>query len=123
MSTPSSNPPVSVPQIERDPAFIDGYADQVRLGLGLGHVLLNFVVIDDRGPGHFVIREKGAVRLPLPGAKTLLAYLQAVIETYEQVVGKVPTPGNLAAQVEQMKENVRAGLEQELGPMREKPRG
>ena len=122
MSKPMPNSPVSLQRIERDPAFLDTYADQLRLSIGMGDVTLHLGIADDLGLGQVVLREKVAVRLPLHTVKILVAQLQALVETYESLVGNILTPKNLREQVEHIKASVRTGLEDELGLTLEKPR-
>jgi hypothetical protein len=108
-------PAAVVPQVERDPAFLDTYANQLRMNATLNDFTLVFGVNEDLGPNRFVIRDKAAVHLPPTVAKVLLAQLQAVIEAYEQAVAPIPAPSDLAAQTAQIKTVLESAFSQAVG--------
>ncbi len=108
--TPPS-PPVT-PRFERDPAFLDTYANQLRLNANLSDFTLVFSVSEDLGPDHFAVRDKVAVHLPPTVAKILLAQLRVVIDAYEKAIAPIPVPRDLDAHVETTKTHLEAMLAQ-----------
>jgi hypothetical protein len=98
----------------RDPAFVDVYANQVRLSANLGDMTLVFGVIEDLGPGRMANRDRAAIRLSMVTAKALFLNLQASISGYEAAVGKIPLPAGLLGALAQMGPQVEAILKQQL---------
>lgn len=111
MSEAPQTPQVA-PRFERDPAFVDTYANQLRMNANLADFTLIFGVNDDVGRDQFQVRDRVAVHLPPSVAKTLLAQLQAMIESYEEVIAPIPVPHNLDAHLDAIKTQMKAGLGQ-----------
>lgn len=111
MSQTPPSPPTA-PQFERDPAFLDTYANQLRITASLSDVTLVFSVNQDLGPQGFAVRDKVAVHLAPTTAKILLAQLRAVVEAYEKVVAPIPVPADLEAHVQAIRQQLEAGLDQ-----------
>ncbi len=114
MSIPPANPPAAPLHFTRDPAFLDTYANHLRLNIQMSDFTLFFGVTDELGPGNPVIRGNVAVHLAPTTAKILLAELQAVVETYEKVVAPIPVPADLEAHVQAIRPQLEAGLGQKL---------
>lgn len=106
--TPPSLP--TAPEFEREPAFLDTYANQLRINVSLSDVTLVFGVNQDLGHQNFAVRDKVAVHLAPTTAKILLAELQAVVEAYEKVVAPIPVPADLEAHVQAIRPELEAGL-------------
>jgi len=98
MSEPTPDT-AATPRVIRDQAFLDIYANQLRIGASFADLTLIFGVIDDRGPGDLVVLDKAAVRLSPTAAKILYLHLGKVIETYEKAVKPIPVPAGLNEQL------------------------
>ncbi len=110
-------PPLPVaPRFERDPAFLDTYATQLRLNASLADFTLVFGVNDDIGPGNLAIRDKVAVHLPPVTAKILALQLRSIIDAYEEAVGEIPLPLNFDRYLEEAKSSLLSGLAAEKPP-------
>ena len=117
--TPPS-PPVT-PRFERDPAFLDTYANQLRMSVTTADFALIFGVNDDLAPGNVVVRDKVAVHLPPGVAKALLVQLQMAVEAYEEAIAPIPVPAAMASQIEMAKQQILAALTQQMRPQRTEP--
>ena len=116
MNKTLTNPPANEPRFERDPAFLDTYANHLRLNIQMSDFTLFFGVTDNLGPNDVVNRDKVAVHLPPTVAKILLVELQAVIDAYEKAVAPIPVPFDLEAHIQAIRPQLEAGLGHKFPP-------
>lgn len=102
--------PQAMPLVERDTAFVDTYANQLRMGATLSDFTLIFSVTEERGLGQTVVREKVAVHMPPTVAKMLLVQMQAAIESYEKAVASIPVPHDFQAHVDTIRTQLSEGF-------------
>ena len=92
------------------------YANQLRVGVTVSDVTLTFGTMEDRGIGQVIHEDKVSVHLSPITAKILLENLTMIIDVYERVVGKIPTPQKVSAVNNAQIENLSKNLTDQMGP-------
>lgn len=107
--------PQFTPGVPRSQSYQDIYANQVRLNISMSDINIIFGVLNDRGPGIVVLEDRASVRMAPTTAKILTQHLEALIRTFESVIGEIPMPDSTVTQIESQMQNLAENLATQMG--------
>jgi hypothetical protein len=99
----------------RSAEYRDVYANQSRMTITPSDLSITFSVLSDRGPGVLTLEDVFSVRLAPMTAKVFSLHLQAVMETYQSVLGEISIPASVSSQIDGYKESLRGMLATQMG--------
>jgi len=110
-----SQPVQPASTVQRDPAFVDAYANQLRVAANVSDLSIVFGLEQDLGPGVIVSVDKAAIHLSYVTAKALAEHLNYTIEAYEQAVSPIHLSKALPEHLESLKSQMIAAFQERVG--------
>jgi hypothetical protein len=92
------------------------YSNQLRISITPGDITIVFATMEDRGSNQFQPEDKVSVHMSPMTAKLLLKNLETILNAYESVIGDIPTPPKVIAQLELQAEVLRENLTNQMSP-------
>jgi Protein of unknown function (DUF3467) len=92
------------------------YSNQLRVGVTPGDVTIVFSTMEDHGSNQLLPEDKVSIHLSPMTAKLLLKNLEMIMNTYESVIGNIPTPPKAISQMETQATVLRENLTNNMSP-------